>query len=88
MERSKNNICKNNNILVPLFKPSLFKVVFFSIFQFMEAVLQKKVFLDISQISQENTCVEVSFYLKENPTQVLSNEICEIFKNTYFEEHL
>ena len=39
MERSKNNICKNNNILVPLFKPSLFKVVFFSIFQFTEAVL-------------------------------------------------
>ena len=27
-------------------------------------------------------------YLKETPTQVLSREICEIFKNTYFEEHL
>ena len=27
-------------------------------------------------------------YLKETPTQVLSREICKIFKNTYFEEHL
>ena len=27
-------------------------------------------------------------YYKEIPTQVLSCEYCEIFKNTYFEEHL
>ena len=26
--------------------------------------------------------------LKEIPSQVFSNEYCEIFKNTYFEEHL
>ena len=26
--------------------------------------------------------------LKETPTQVFSNEIWNIFKNTYFEEHL
>ena len=26
--------------------------------------------------------------LKETPTQVFSNEIWSIFKNTYFEEHL
>ena len=45
-------------------------------------------FLKISQISQENTCVGVSFYEKETPTQVLSCKICEIFKNTCFEEHL
>ena len=25
---------------------------------------------------------------KETPTQVFSCEYCEIFKNTYFEEHL
>ena len=25
---------------------------------------------------------------KETPTQVFSFEYCEIFKNTYFEEHL
>ena len=28
------------------------------------------------------------FIKKETPTQVFSCEICEIFKNTYFEEHL
>ena len=27
-------------------------------------------------------------FLKETPTQVLSCEICEIFKNTYLEEPL
>ena len=26
--------------------------------------------------------------LKETPTQVFCNEICEIFKNTFFTEHL
>ena len=28
------------------------------------------------------------FIKKETPTQVLSFEYCEIFKNTYFEERL
>ena len=27
-------------------------------------------------------------YLKDTPTQVFSYEYCEVFKNTYFEEHL
>ena len=39
----------------------------------------------------ENTCVgafSLQLYEKETPTQVFSCEICEIFKNTYFEEHL
>ena len=27
-------------------------------------------------------------YYKENPPQVFSCKYCEIFKNTYFEEHL
>ena len=50
----------------------------------------KTVLLKISQISQENTCAGVSFqlYQKETPAQVFSREICEIFKNTYFEEHM
>ena len=39
----------------------------------------KKVFLKISQISLENTCVGVFF---------AGLEISEIFKNTYFEEYL
>ena len=30
----------------------------------------------------------VATLLKETPTQVFSSEICEIFKNTYFEEFL
>ena len=37
----------------------------------------KKVFLKISQISQENT-----------PAQVFSCEICKIFKNIHFKEHI
>ena len=28
------------------------------------------------------------FYYKENPTQVFSNEYCDIFKNTFFSGHL
>ena len=32
--------------------------------------------------------VVVAFYQKETPTQLFSCEYCEIFKNTYFEEHL
>ena len=46
----------------------------------------KKVFLQISQISQENTCVGVS--KKETLTWVFSCQIFEIFRNTYFEECL
>ena len=30
----------------------------------------------------------LQLYEKETPTQVLCCEYCEIFKNTYFEEHL
>ena len=55
-----------------------------------EAVAQtcsvKKVFLKISQNSQENTCARVSFLIKLQAR--LSSEHCEIFKNTYFEEYL
>ena len=28
------------------------------------------------------------FYIKRTPTQVFSCEICKIFRNTYFREHL
>ena len=44
----------------------------------------KKVFLKISQYSQKNTCVGVSFYCKETPAQVFSCEYCKIFKNSFF----
>ena len=43
----------------------------------------KKVFLKISQYSQENTCVGVNF-IKKTPTQVFSYEYCKIFKNSFF----
>ena len=62
-------------------------------------VFCKKVFLKISQNSQENICARVSFFIrlqaeacnfikKENLTQVFSYEFCENFNNTFFTEHL
>ena len=46
----------------------------------------RKVFLKISQNSQENTCAESLFlYQKRNTVaQVFSCEFCKIFKNTFF----
>ena len=59
----------------------------------------KKVFLEISQNSQENTCARVSFLMKlqveacnfiknETLAQVFSCELCEISKNNFLIEHL
>ena len=56
-----------------------------------EAVVQtysvKKVFLEISQNSQENTCARVpkacNFIKKETLAQVFFCEFCEISKNTF-----
>ena len=59
----------------------------------------KKLLLKISQNSQENTCVRVSFLTKfqasacnlikkETLTEVFSCEICESFKNAFFIKHL
>ena len=53
-------------------------------------------FLKLSQNSQKNVHAGVSFLIelqetifkKETPSQVLSCEFCEIFKNTLFTEHL
>ena len=57
----------------------------------LEAVVRrcslKKVFLKISQNSQENTRARV-FIKKETLTQVFSREFCEISKSTFFIEHL
>ena len=41
----------------------------------------KKVFLEISQNSQENTCASL-FFKKETLAQVFSCEFCEISQNT------
>ena len=65
--------------------------------QMTEAVAQKysvkKIFLEISQNSQENTCTRVSlsklqagacnFIKKETLAQVFSSEFCEVSKNTF-----
>ena len=49
-------------------------------------------FLKISQYSQENNIVGgpagLQLYLKETPTQLYFYEICKIFKNTFFKEHI
>ena len=47
----------------------------------------KKIFLKVSQNSQENTCARVSFLIKLQTaalTQVFSCEFSEVFKNTFF----
>ena len=62
-------------------------------------VFYEKVFLKISNNSQENTCPRASlliklqasfcnFIKKETPAQVFSCEFCEIFKSTFFTEYL
>ena len=57
----------------------------------------KKVFLEISQNSQENTCARASFLIKlqacsfikkETLAQAFLCEFCEISKNIFFTEHL
>ena len=53
-------------------------------------VLLKKVFLEISQNSQENTCARVSFLMKffkkETLAQVFYSEFSEISKSAFFTE--
>ena len=51
-------------------------------------VLCKKVFLKISQNSQENTCARVSFLIKFQALGLFSCEFCKISKNTFLTEHL
>ena len=62
-------------------------------------VLYKNVYLKVSQISQEKTCVRLScllklqaddcnFIKKETLVQVFSCEFFEIFRNTFVTEHL
>ena len=51
----------------------------------------KKVFSEISQNSQENTCARVSFlinFIKKETLEVFSCEFYEISENTFFTKHL
>ena len=75
--------------------PHMFSLTADTIFHYSEAAtrraLWKKVFLEISQISLAtwfNSTKVCNFIKKEALTQVFSCEFCEIFKSTYFEEHL
>ena len=54
------------------------------------AGLPKKVFLEISQNSQGNTCARVrpATLFKKTLAQVFSCEFCELSKNAFFKEHL
>ena len=68
------------------------------ILKYLEAVARrcfiKKMFLQISQNSQENTCIRVSLVVKpetlvkKSPTQMSFRGFREISKNIYFVEHL
>ena len=77
----------------------IFITLFFQIQDVMQKQLLrcsvKKVFLKMRQISQENTSVSAPLFNqacnlinKRLQQEVFSYEICEIFKNTYFEGHL
>ena len=59
----------------------------FSYSSYTEAVAQrcfvKKLFLEISQNSQESTCDRVSLLIKETLVQVFSSEFCKISKNIF-----
>ena len=50
--------------------------------------IKKGFFLKVSQNSEENTRVGVSFIKKRDSNKSVSGEYCEIFKNTIFTEHL
>ena len=57
------------------------------------SVLWEKVFIEISQNSQENTCTRASFLIKnfikkETLAQVFSCWFCEVSKNIDFTKHL
>ena len=51
-----------------------------------QVFLKKKLFLEISQNSQKNTCARASFLIK-TLAQVFSCEFCEIFKNKFSTQH-
>ena len=51
---------------------------------FAQTCSVKKVFLEISQNSQESTCDVCNFIKKETLAQMFSCEFCEILKNTFF----
>ena len=49
----------------------------------LEVLYIKKVFLKVSQTSQENTCCTCNFISKEAMALMFSCEFCEIVKNAF-----
>ena len=77
-----------NSLMISLLKLLPVSIITTAITIYSEAVFQKcsvkKVFLEMSQNSQENTCARVSFLIKLQALRpVFSNEFCEISKNTF-----
>ena len=75
-------------------QPSSFFIFLHHVQKQPPKVFCKKMFLKISQNSQENSCrglfldkgagLKPTTFSKETPTPVFSREFCEIFKNTLF----
>ena len=79
-------------MLLSLSKTLIPLIWLLNVLLFTEAVAQrcfvKKVFLEISQISQENTYARASFLIElETHAQVFSCEFCKIYKN-YFSKRI
>ena len=61
-------------------------------------LLKKRVLKNFAKLTRKHLCPRLflinlqpsglNFIKKETPTQVFSNECCEIFKNTFFIQHL
>ena len=95
--------CCTKKLISPTLKQNTKVMMRLLVTQYQKAVSRrcsiKKVFLKVSQNSQENTCVRVSFLIKlqalacnfikrECLAHMFSCTFCEIFKNTFFTEHL
>ena len=83
-------LIKGNNNAFDLIIVTVYSALNVNVKPLTEAVAQtrsvKKLLLEISQNSQENTWARVSILIKlqkENLAQVLSCEFCEISKNTF-----
>ena len=49
---------------------------------------KKAILKNFAVITGKHLCCSLFLLKRDTPAQVFSFEYCEIFKNTYFEEHL
>ena len=49
---------------------------------------KKDVLKNFAKFTGKHLCWSCNFFKKETPTKVFSSEFCEIFRNSYFAEHL